>query len=121
MYTILLISPDQGRWTAFADALADQGQAVERVADGAGAVELIGQKQFHLAVIDDRLEDMTGLELVPKLLMVNAMVNTALVSPLSSHDFHETTEGLGILAPLPPNPGPEDAADLIAALKKIIP
>ena len=41
--------------------------------------------------------------------MVNAMVNTAVVSPLSDEEFHEVSEGLGILGRLPNEPGMSDA------------
>ena len=121
MYTVLLVGPDKGAWGGLAEALTDQGLTVEWAADGAEAIESVRQGQFHLAVINDQLGDMTGLDLIPQLLMVNAMVNTALVSSMSSHDFHETTEGLGVLAQLPPNPGPGEAAELVADLKRIIP
>jgi hypothetical protein len=52
--------------------------------------------------------------------MVNAMVNTAVVSPLADEEFHEVSEGLGILSRLPKEPGESDAAELLCKLKKIL-
>jgi hypothetical protein len=60
------------------------------------------------------------LELVQKLLMVNAMVNTAVVSPLSEAEFHDASEGLGVLGRLPGEPEVGAAADLIERLKKML-
>ena len=49
--------------------------------------------------------------------MVNAMVNTAVVSPLSDEEFHEASEGLGILGRLPNEPGMNDAGELLRKLQ----
>jgi len=60
------------------------------------------------AIIDEGLPDADPLKLVTDIMMVNAMVNTAVVSPLAEEEFHEASEGLGILAAIPPNPGADD-------------
>lgn len=48
--------------------------------------------------------------------MINAMVNTAVVSPLSDEEFHEASEGLGILVRLPLEPGADEACELLRRL-----
>jgi hypothetical protein len=52
--------------------------------------------------------------------MVNAMVNTAVISPLAEADFHEVSEGLGVLGRLPEEPGESDAYDLLGKLKRVL-
>ena len=52
--------------------------------------------------------------------MVNAMVNTAVVSPLSDEEFHEASEGLGILGRLPNEPGMSDAVELLHKLITVL-
>ena len=47
------------------------------------------------------------------------MINCAVVSTLSSADFHEASEGLGILMQLPAEPGKKEADQLLEHLKKI--
>ncbi len=74
----------------------------------------------RLVVIDSDLPDTDSLGLVQKLLLVNAMVNTAVISPLSEEEFHEASEGLGILGRLPVEPGSGDAVDLLQKLRKIL-
>jgi len=54
------------------------------------------------------------------LLMVNALVNTAVVSPLADEEFHEASEGLGILCRLPLTPGAGEATDLLHQLRKVL-
>ena len=71
-------------------------------------------------IIDTGLPDSAPLALVQKLLLVNAMVNTAVVSPLSEAEFHEASEGLGVLARLPGEPDETDAADLLIKLKTLL-
>jgi len=73
-----------------------------------------------LVVIDLDLPDFKPLDLVAQLLMVNAMVNTAVLSPLSEAEFHEASEGLGILGRLPVKPGRGDAVDLLAKLRRVL-
>jgi hypothetical protein len=70
-----------------------------------------------LVIVDEALGDMSGLGLVRRLLGVNALINTVLVSTESPEDFHEHTEGLGILMPLPENCGAVEAAGLAEALR----
>ena len=55
-----------------------------------------------------------------QLLFINAMVNTAVISPLSDSDFHEFSEGLGILKNLPMAPDADDAASLVLKLRQIL-
>ena len=52
--------------------------------------------------------------------MVNAMVNTAVVSPLSDEEFHEASEGLGILGRLPDHPGMSDSGELLHKLRTVL-
>jgi hypothetical protein len=70
-------------------------------------------------VTDEKLGDMTGIEFARRLLSVNPVINCASVSPLSPKDFHEASEGLGLLAQLPIRPGEEDAKDLLQRLKNL--
>ena len=48
------------------------------------------------------------------------MVNCAAVSSLLPDDFHQVSEGLGILMKLPAKPGPEYAKELLEHLKNIL-
>jgi hypothetical protein len=47
-------------------------------------------------------------------------VNTAVVSPLADGEFHEASEGLGVLGHLPINAGIREAADLLHHLRKVL-
>ena len=55
-------------------------------------------KNTDLVIVDEQLDDMSGIEFVGRLVQVNPLVNTAIVGSLSDEDFHEATEGLGVLS-----------------------
>ncbi|MFA4902184.1 MAG: response regulator [Desulfobaccales bacterium] len=106
---------------AFTAALATNPEVdLKYVVSGAEALEAARTSAPHLMIIDSDLPDIAPLDLVLKLVKVNAMVNTAVVSPLSDEEFHEASEGLGVLGRLPVNPGESDAADLLGKLKVVL-
>ena len=121
MLHILLISARQETLRPLAEGLAaDPEVRLEKVRYGTEALHLVRSASPQLAVIDVELPDTEPLPLVQKLLMVNAMVNTAVVSPLSEEEFHEASEGLGILARLPLRPSKSDAVELLHKLRQIL-
>jgi DNA-binding NarL/FixJ family response regulator len=106
---------------AFAAALSSDPEVrLQQVASGAAALEAARSSNPDLVIIDADLPDTPPLDLVQKLLLVNAMVNTAVVSPLADAEFHEASEGLGILGSLPLEPGRREAVDLLLKLRKVL-
>ncbi|MBU4191068.1 MAG: response regulator, partial [Proteobacteria bacterium] len=120
MLHIVLATNRPKAMQAFAAALsANPAVNLQRFISGAEALEAARTTAPHLVIIDADLPDTAPLELVQKLLMVNAMVNTAVVSPLSEEEFNEASEGLGVLGRLPNEPGESDAADLLHKLRTV--
>lgn len=104
----------------FAEALcAKAGADLVRTGSGAETLEKVREAAPALVVVDENLPDFKAFALVSELLMVNAMINTATVSSLSDADFHEASEGLGILAPVPVNPGAADGEKLAEILEGV--
>ena len=105
----------------FSDALTSDPEVhLQHVVSGADALLAVRTASPDLVVIDLDLPDFKALDLVAQLLMVNAMVNTAVLSPLSEAEFHEASEGLGILGRLPVKPGRGDAVDLLKKLRRVL-
>jgi len=59
------------------------------------------------------------VEFAEKLIRVNPMINSAVLSSLSSDEFHEASEGLGIFAQLPLRPAKADAEKLLKGLRNL--
>ena len=121
MLRIVLATTRPQAMQAFAAALSLNPEVhLQPAGSGAEALDAARTSAPHLVIIDTGLPDHEPLELVQKLLMVNAMVNTAVVSPLSEEEVHEASEGLGVLGRLPGEPGESEAADLLRRLKKVL-
>jgi DNA-binding NarL/FixJ family response regulator len=121
MLHILLVTPRLNSLQSFAEALSAAPEVrLEHAGTGAEAVAAAKGTAPHLVIIDEELPDATPLELVQKLLTVNALINTAVVSPLPEDQFHEASEGLGILCRLTENPGPAEAHDLLNKLRTVL-
>jgi CheY-like chemotaxis protein len=121
MLRILLVSDREEDIQPFAEGLSSDPEVrLEQVASGVEALRAVRTDSPHLVVIDSALPDLEPLGLVSELLMVNAMVNTAVASPLSDHEFHEASEGFGVLARLPLMPSKGDAAELLRKLRQVL-
>jgi len=121
MPRIVLATPRPETWQAFAAALCSDPEVhFTRVVSGAAALEAARASAPHLVIIDSDLPDTRPLDLVRKLLTLNAMVNTAVVSSLPEEEFHEASEGLGVLGRLPVAPDKIDAAGLLQKLRKVM-
>jgi len=120
MLKLLLVTPDKDSLSAFASALTEHGDVDLFWAEsGDDALGIVSNTTIDLVVTDEKLGDMTGLELANRLLAVNPMINCAAISHLSPEEFHEASEGLGIMAQLPVSPGKDQAEDLLRHLKNI--
>lgn len=75
---------------------------------GSATLEIVRTGAPSFVVVDEKLPDFDPLKLVTEIMMVNAMVNTAVVTPLSDEEFHEASEGLGVLASIPSAPTARD-------------
>ncbi len=120
MYKLLLVTRDKNSFSAIASAFVSYGDVELLWADSGSAVlDLISNAPVDLVVADEDCGDMSGLDLAFKMLSVNPMINCAVLSALTHDDFHEASEGLGLLAQLSLQPDAEQAEDLLLRLKKI--
>ena len=119
MVKILLVSSRPKDFAEFVAALARGGGETTQVTEGRQALAQAAEDAPQVVVVDHALPDMEPLALVYELLTVNALVNTAVCSALSEEEFHERSEGLGVLLRLPLAPGGDEAERLLEALKGI--
>ena len=122
MLRFLLVSAGNGSFSALQSYLkAWENIEILEAASGNKAMTAVLNNDLQLMISDETLPDMTGLELVKQVVVVNPMLNCALVSRLSQNAFHEASEGLGVVMQLSPNPGEIECRELLRRLSQIIP
>ena len=118
---ILVVTRRQKEIFPFADTLAKSTEAELSFANNvADAIASAKYMPPAFMVLDENLDEGSPLELAVRLMAINAMINVAVISPLESVAFHEASEGLGILASVPPNPAASDGEALGAVFKKFL-
>lgn len=121
MIKILLAFSDKSLKPGFVNALSELDiTEITTSKNGETALKLIKNNKYDLAVVAETLPDMTGIEFVEKLVMESPMMNTAILSDLSKEDFHEATEGLGVLMAIPLDAVEKEARYLMDYLAKIM-
>jgi len=121
MYQLILVDSTGYTFSKTIPALQADKRVLFRQADsGIAAFEALSGGACDLALVADQLTDMTGLEFVRQLVARHPFVNCALVSSMTDTDFHEATEGLGLLAKLPPEPDAKHVARLMRKLESIV-
>lgn len=119
---IMIASPRRDELQDFIKGLeAEPDINASRVYSAEDALVFLGTDAPDLVVIDEALTDMKPFALVTELLKANAMVNTAVITSLKGEEFHEQSEGLGVLLGLASPPGRDEAAALVAKLRSLYP
>ncbi len=117
---ILIATQDRDRFSSLAGSLEKMiGADIYWTATGQDTLAEARRLTPILVVMDEALPDMATFDLARELLKQNALINTAVATRLSEEDFHETSEGLGVLTSLPPFPGKKEAEDIVSGLKRI--
>ena len=120
MTSVLLVTNDKASLSLVAEMLNKNNIKTDWSDSGAAALAMVSDKKFDLVITDEKLSDMTGRKLVEKIITIDAMLNCIAISSLSSDDFHEEFEGLGVLMQLPKKPDKKDAEKLIEYLNKVL-
>lgn len=117
---IVFLAKDFSRFSALVDRLRrEQDVELIPVSTGTAALTQLKDKPLDVVIVDEQLDDMSGIDFVKAFVAINPLANTAIVGSRDEEDFHEVTEGMGVLMQLPPHPGLKDAEALLAVLAKI--
>ncbi len=120
MTQVLLVTGDETHFSYMCSVFAEKEMKTVCVHSGSEALSTAAGRGFDLIVADEHLPDMTGLELAAKTLSENPFTHFAVVSTLSDGEFHESSEGMGILMQLSPSPGKEEAEELVNHLNRVL-
>jgi DNA-binding response OmpR family regulator len=120
LFRILVVTAHRERLSEFKAGITADSKVELLWADtGKSAIAEIRRRTAQAAVIDEELPDIPGLELVRRMLPINAMLPTAILSDMDHDVFHEASEGLGIAAQLPLRPKAEEAKYVLQQFKKL--
>ncbi|PID77582.1 MAG: hypothetical protein CSB24_00735 [Deltaproteobacteria bacterium] len=121
-HTMIVLNVNQNRKAArsMLDALAGKTELeVIDAGDMQSALDCLGSNQAEVALVAEHLPDGSGKQCIEELTKVNPFMYCLMLSGMDKDDFHEETEGLGVLMQLPPEPGPEYAGKLLVKLQEI--
>lgn len=114
---ILLVDDDQDTCASMSDILTDLGYTVDIACDGPGALELAGQHQYRLALLDYNMPGMNGVELCQRLKPTQLGVVVALISGFASIATARAAVEAGVRCYLPK---PVDFAVLMPLVKETV-
>jgi len=83
------------------------------------ALRMVREQKPHLVIIDQEIRDKNPLDLVMELLVINAMINTAMITSMDADEWHEKSEGLGMMPPISNPPTEKDAHTLLESFRKM--
>ncbi len=105
------------------EALHDFAQGLEADVEWAESPESVLERArtapWQLVVIDGLTPGMNYKAFVMDLLRVNAMINTMVVTDMGGEEFHEDSEGLGVICAVPASPGREDGRRSMDMLRQL--
>ncbi len=116
----ILATSREAELTDLIAGLKGSGSTVTITADGAAALAAVEQSSPNLVIIDEGLPDFKPLPLVVKVIMANALTNTAVITSMDDREFHDKSEGFGVLRALPPIPTQKDGEDLAAQVTRVM-
>jgi DNA-binding response OmpR family regulator len=120
MYFLLLVSPRVAELDEFTTTLATQPDiTLKQVDSGKDMLRAIQEESPHLVILDQKIRDMDSLALVNELLKINAMINSTMITSMDAESWHEKSEGLGMMPPVPDPPTEKDALALLEAFREL--
>ena len=112
---ILIVTSRPEHWAPVLPVMEGRGASVRQAGSLEQGMELV--RQQAPALLDLGLEPEELRKAVIDILMVNAMIHTAAVSPMTAAEFHDKMEGLGMLMSLPVDFSVQDVEKMMTALE----
>jgi DNA-binding response OmpR family regulator len=120
MRKIWIVTNRSAKFSPLVQALSSDNWGKTHWAENVeAAVSAASRSHPDLMIVDETIDGISGIEIARRLVLANAFVNLSVVSSLPEEEFHELSEGLGILVQLPQQPGQIDAETLKSALECI--
>ncbi|MBP1626991.1 MAG: response regulator receiver protein [Holophagaceae bacterium] len=115
---IAIITQRKDSLAAFSAGLAAQGAQTDWLSTPKQAIDQARIYPRNMVILDDQTGDFRAI--LSDLMEANALLHTAVITPMDAESFHEASEGLGVLSSLPPSPNAEHAHYLMDKLKEVL-
>lgn len=102
----------------FAASLAQKAEVI-RCQSGREAILIAEREELAVVCVSRELTDCSGMDFVHDFAKTHPLTNCALQSSLSAEDFHEATEGLGLVMQIGEIPGAGEGDRLLEILSAI--
>lgn len=112
-----MVSSRPERLASFRAELEIRGFHVEGYFDGWSLLQAARIHAWQVVVLDG--QTLPVRETLESLMAINASQQVAVLTEVTPEAFHEETEGLGVLAALPAQPGPSDVEPLLECLRAV--
>lgn len=124
---VLIVSQRRELWETLIPAFFSHSMQIEIVNSLAEGLAVIRVRPPVLVILDTLINEGNGKEAhcdrvrkeLGEILMVNAMVHSAIPTFLDEESFHDGLEGLGVLCALPSVPDAESISGLSEALRRV--
>jgi CheY-like chemotaxis protein len=120
MMHVLLVGTQKASLADLQKTLEEKGARITWAESCTTALSREKADKFDLVIVDEDLIDGDGLDCIKKMVSSNPFCNCAAISTLSVDEFHEASEGLGVLMQLPTRPTKNHAEQLLDHLKAIL-
>jgi chemotaxis response regulator CheB len=118
-FTIALVTDDPDAMSILAAGLAAHSAVTLEWIPPSRVFSMLETKTPDVIILDQPAGGSPNFELVRGILVKNACINLVMVSTLAPEEFHEASEGLGILTSLPPRAGMAEAESLLDLLTRM--
>lgn len=117
---IIFVSDKKDTFSKIEKELTKHQQfTISHVKTGEQVKQHIQEKTVDVAIVAEQLEEKAGFECIQEIVKLNPFINCVLSSPLSHDDFHEVTEGYGVLMQFSPIPTINECTAFLKKLTKI--
>ena len=121
MISILIAGNENNKLAGFLKGLEhDKEVKIYQAGNLEEAFHTISTTNLDLVVAGENISDISGISFAEKIVSINPMINCAVVSSLSPENFHEATEGLGLLMQLSVDADASQANTLVNRLKEVL-
>lgn len=112
-----IVSAVPERMASFRAALETRGFRVDAFRDAWSLLQAARATGWNLVVLDS--QTLPVRETLERLMEINACQHVAVLTNQAPEAFHEETEGLGVLAPIPVCPETQDLDSLLERLRSV--